>query len=33
MEEIERKHIENLRRLQDEQRMAYDALETALANR
>ena len=33
MEAEERKHIENLRRLQDEQKAAYDALETALASR
>ena len=33
MESDERKHIENLRRLQDEQKMAYDALEQALASR
>ena len=30
MEAEERKHIENLRRLQEEQKMAYDALEQAL---
>lgn len=33
MEAEERKHIENLRKLQDEQKAAYDALETALASR
>lgn len=33
MEVDERKHIENLRKLQEEQKMAYDALETALSNR
>ena len=33
MEAEERKHIENLRKLQDEQKAAYDALEHALANR
>jgi len=31
MEEDERKHIERLRALQEEQRLAYDALEAALA--
>ena len=33
MEAEERKHIDNLRKLQDEQKAAYDALEQALANR
>ena len=33
MEGEERKHIENLRKLQEEQKAAYDALETALASR
>ena len=33
MEADERKHIENLRKLQEEQKMAYDALEQALASR
>lgn len=32
MEEEERKHIERLRELQEEQRRAYDALEAAFAN-
>jgi len=32
MEQEERKHIEKLRSLQEEQRAAYDALEQALAN-
>lgn len=33
MESVERKHIENLRKLQDEQKAAYDALELALSSR
>ena len=33
MELIERKCIENLKKLQEEQKLAYGALETALANR
>jgi len=33
MEEVERKHINSLRQLQEEQKMAYDALEKALSNR
>ena len=33
MESEERRHIENLRKLQEEQKMAYDALEQALASR
>ena len=33
MEAEERKHIERLRALQEEQKLAYDALETALVNR
>jgi len=33
MESVERKHIENLRKLQEEQKMAYDALEQALQNK
>jgi len=33
MEADERKHIENLRKLQDEQKAAYDSLESALASR
>lgn len=32
MEEDERKHIERLRELQEEQRAAYDALEAAFAS-
>ena len=32
MEQDERKHIERLRELQEEQRAAYDELEAALAN-
>lgn len=32
MEEIERKHIERLRELQEQQKAAYDALEEALAS-
>lgn len=32
MEQEERKHIERLRELQEEQRAAYDALEGALAS-
>jgi hypothetical protein len=33
MEELERRHIENLRALQEEQKQAYDSLEGALASR
>ena len=33
MEEEERRHIENLRKLQEEQKSAYDSLEQALATR
>ena len=33
MEEDERKHIEHLKALQEEQKMAYDALEAALSHR
>ena len=32
MEQEERRHIEQLRSLQEEQKSAYDALEAALAN-
>ena len=33
MEALERKHIENLRKLQDDQKAAYDSLESALSSR
>ena len=33
MEAIERRHIDNLRKLQEEQKAAYDSLESALASR
>ena len=33
MEDVERRHIENLRKLQEEQKSAYDSLEQALAAR